>query len=332
MAAARSDVRLPDVIGLQELTPADLEPLLSEEIIVWEKRFSWDFRSSADLLKRFLQVHSLYGYALRSHGQVIGYSYYVCEGHKGLIGDFYVRPELSAPSDEVTLLGAVVQGLGQIPGVRRIESQLILLRSPLQPAPFAPYLTRHDRFFMDLSRTAALNLPPVDLAIQARLLPWAERYQEEAAHLVAAAYKGHVDSEINDQYRTIPGARHFLMNIIKFPGCGEFSPAASVIAIDERTGRVCGACLASIISAHSGHITQLCILPAIRRSRLGYQLLRHSLIRLAELGCTTMSLTVTCSNVEAVRLYESVGFRVTSTFPALVWEGFPRSRATEPQP
>jgi ribosomal protein S18 acetylase RimI-like enzyme len=131
-----------------------------------------------------------------------------------------------------------------------------------------------------------------------------------------------VDSEINDQYRTVPGARHFLTNIIKYPGCGNFSADASTVALDERTGRVCGACLTSLISGSAGHITQLCILPAIRGQHLGYELLRRSLARLADLGCTTVSLTVTCTNVGAIRLYESVGFRPHSTFPALVWEGF----------
>jgi ribosomal protein S18 acetylase RimI-like enzyme len=45
-------------------------------------------------------------------------------------------------------------------------------------------------------------------------------------------------------------------------------------------------------------------------------------MRLADIGCTSTSLTVTCSNLEAIRLYESAGFRSTATFPALVWEGF----------
>ena len=30
---------------------------------------------------------------------------------------------------------------------------------------------------------------------------WSEQYQEPAAQLIAAAYLGHVDSRINDQYR-----------------------------------------------------------------------------------------------------------------------------------
>ena len=153
-------------------------------------------------------------------------------------------------------------------------------------------------------------------------MPWAERYSEEVAHLVSAAYRGHVDSEINDQYRNIPGARHFLTNIIRYPGCGSFAPASSVLAIDKRTGRVCGVCLASRISENAGHITQLCILPAIRGAHLGYELIRQSLGHLANSGCTTASLTVTCTNVAAIRLYEAIGFSSKWVFPALVWDGF----------
>ena len=320
--AALAEPQLPELVELPQLGVRDLDPLLNEEIEVWRQRFTWDFRASADLLRRFLQVQSLYGYALRIRREVVGYSYYVCEGHKGLIGDFYLRAGHATPGNEMMLLGGVVKGLMSAPGIRRIESQLMLLRSCESQPPFGRFLTRHDRLFMEIDRGAALNLPPPQSTLHATFVPWAERFHEEVAHLVVASYKGHVDSEINDQYRTVPGARHFLTNIIRFPGCGQFSPAASIVALDGKTGRVCGACLASLVSAHSGHITQLCILPALRRARLGYELLRLSLFRLLELGCSSASLTVTCSNVDAIRLYESAGFHSYSTFPALVWDGF----------
>ncbi len=321
--AALPDTPLPEIVELPHLTVNDLDPLLNEELGVWEQRFAWDFRPSADLLRRFLQIHSLYGHALRSSREVVGYAYHVCEGHKGLIGDFYVRADHARPPNEMMLLGAIVRALMSTPGIRRIESQLMLLHTPLgHPLPFGRYLTRHDRLFMEIDRTSALNLQPKPSTFRASFVPWADRYQEEIARLVTASYKGHVDSQINDQYRSIPGARHFLMNIVKFPGCGRFSPAASVVALDERTGRVCGVCLTSLVSASSGHITQLCVLPSIRGARLGYELLRQSLSHLAGLGCTSTSLTVTCSNVDAIRLYESIGFRSHATFPALVWEGF----------
>lgn len=321
--AALPDAPLAQLVELPQLSANTLESLLDEEIRVWDKRFAWDFRPSADLLRRFAQIQSLNGCALRYGSDVVGYAYHVCEGHKGLIGDFYVRATRSSPSDETLLLGAIVQALMLVPGIRRIESQLMLLNGPLpQPLPFHKYLIRHDRYFMQIDRASVLNLTAAPAAFRASFQPWSERFQEEIARVVAASYKGHVDSEINDQYRTIAGARHFLMNIVKFPGCGRFSPAASVVAVDESNGRVCGLSLASLISANSGHVTQLCVLPAIRGAHLGYELLRQTLLRLIELGSTSVSLTVTCSNLDAIRLYESMGFRSQATFPALVWEGF----------
>ncbi len=320
--AALADTPFVDIVELSQLGISDVDPLLNDEILVWERRFAWDFRPSANLLRRFLQMHSLYGYALRVNREVIGYSYYVCEARKGLIGDFYIRQEHNTSSMETSLLTAVVQGLMRTPGIRRIESQLMLLKDASLAPAFPNYMTRHDRYFMVIQDDLAQMLQPSATGLRTRFVLWAERYQEEAAHLVSAAYRGHVDSDINDQYRTIPGARQFLTNIIRYPGCGQFSPAASVLAIDERTGRVCGACLASMVAADSGHITQLCVLPALRGAGLGYELLRQALERLAQLGCTTVSLTVTCSNVEAIRLYESMGFRKLSTFPALVWQGW----------
>ncbi len=320
--AALAEAPLCEIVELPQLTVSDLDPLLNEEISVWEQRFSWDFRPSANLLRRFMQMHSLYGYALCFNRQVVGYSYYVCEAHKGLIGDFYVRREHSTPAAETSLLGAVVQGLMLTSGIRRIESQLLLLQNELQNAPFGNYLARHDRCFMVILAQVAAALQPASTGLRITFIPWAEKYHEETAHLVSAAYRGHVDSDINDQYRTIPGARQFLTNIVRYPGCGQFSPAASVLAIDDRTGRVCGACLASLVSADSGHVTQLCILPALRRARLGYELLRQSLERLGQLGCTSTSLTVTGANLDAIRLYESMGFHTRSCFPALVWQGW----------
>lgn len=312
-----------EILELTKLGATDLDGLLAEEIDVWRERLAWDFRPSADLLRRFLQIHSLYGFALVRNSEVIGYSYQVCEGRKGLIGDLYVRRQFANSANEMALLQATIRTLIGTAGIRRIETQLMMLATPPSyPFPANEYMKRHDRCFMVIGREAALRLAASTAEVRVSYVPWLERHQEEVAHLVAAAYRGHVDSEINDQYRTIPGARHFLMNIIRFPGCGNFFPGASVVALDEHTGRICGACLASLVSATSGHVTQLCVLPAVRKARLGYELLRRSLCQLSDAGCQSMSLTVTASNIEAIRLYEAAGFRTIAMFPALVWEGF----------
>jgi ribosomal protein S18 acetylase RimI-like enzyme len=309
MAALR-DVHLPELVELVSLTVADLDPLLAEEIDTWQQRFDWDFRPSADLLRRFLHIRSLYGYALRNGRSIQGYAYHVCEGRKGLIGDFYVGRQYSNNTTEMMLLGAAVQGLMLAPGVHRIECQLLMLNAPASvQMPFQQFLRRHDRYFMVLDTNLVPSLPPKQAKVKVTFEPWAEKFREDAAHVVTGAYRGHVDSD-------------FLMNIIQYPGCGKFSAPASVMAIDDNTGRVCGMCLSSLVSEKAGHITQLCVLPGMRGAQLGSELLRLALAALTKMGCTSVSLTVTCSNVDAIRLYESFGFKILSTFPALVWEGF----------
>ena len=235
----------------------------------------------------------------------------------------YITQAFSDLPIEMMLLGSTVQNLMLKPGLHRIECQLLMLNPPASASlPFKQFLKRHDRYFMSIHQSAIRSLNPVALKMRAGFSSWTDRFKEEAAHLVAAAYRGHVDSEINDQYRTIPGARHFLLNIIQYPGCGRFSPRSSIVAIDESSAKVCGMCLASMVSDRSGHVTQLCVLPGVRGEHIGYELLRLSLLDLVAQGCTDVSLTVTCSNVSAIRLYESLGFRTTSMFPSLVWEGF----------
>ncbi len=321
--AAQSEPLLPEIEELRRASSAELDLLLEEEGRLWDSEYMWDFKPSADLVRRFVQMQSLSGFVLRLGRELIGYAYYVFEDHKGLIGDFYVRPGPHSGAYEMLLLSAVVQSLMQTPGVRRVESQLLLSRASGQmPTPFDRFAARFDRQFMIIRQKAIRELAPKTPTFRVRLVPWNDRLQEDVAHLISGAYRGHVDSEINDQYRNIPGARRFLTNIVRYPGCGRFAPAASIVAIDEGTGRVCGACLASLVSTSSGHITQLCTLPAVRGTHLGYELLRRSLLEILNLGCSLASLTVTRSNTEATRLYDSVGFRYHFSFPALVWEGF----------
>lgn len=321
--AARQDVPLPELVDLFTLGVEDFDPLLAEEILSWQTRFNWDFRPSADLLRRFLHMRSLQGFGLRSGNVLVGYAYYVLEERKGLIGDFFVSKPFSDLSTEMMLLGSTVQNLMLRPGLHRIECQLLMLNPPAaSQLPFKQFIKRHDRYFTSIDRAAINELNPAPLKMRVTFHSWVDRFREEAAHLISAAYRGHVDSDINDQYRTIPGARHFLLNIIQYPGCGRFTPRSSFVAVDDSSGRVCGMCLSSIVSERSGHVTQLCVLPGVRGERIGYELLRLALADLVSQGCHDVSLTVTCSNVGAIRLYESLGFRVRSTFPSLVWEGF----------
>src|ERR1700734_1532936 len=82
----------PEVVELRHLTGRELDPLLLEETVEWQRELDWDFARSADLVRQFADEHALIGYALVDRGEVVGYGYSVLEEQKGLIGDIYVRP------------------------------------------------------------------------------------------------------------------------------------------------------------------------------------------------------------------------------------------------
>jgi len=83
--------RPPGIVDLRRLTARDLEPLLEEETAAWRDELEWDFDKSAGLVRRFVDLRALNGSALIEDGEVAGYSYYVLEDSKALIGDVYVR-------------------------------------------------------------------------------------------------------------------------------------------------------------------------------------------------------------------------------------------------
>ncbi|HUJ23922.1 MAG TPA: GNAT family N-acetyltransferase [Bryobacteraceae bacterium] len=318
-------VRIPDLVDLRQLSSRHLENLLEEETLEWQESLDWDFRKSGDLVRRFVDLRALSGCALMDRGEAVGYSYFVLEEHKGLIGDLYVRREFRIVESENRLLGAVLEALVTGSQVHRVESQLMMIvQDPGRQVPGAEFLNTYARNFMLLDSSSAPPLADKPARHRVHLEKWSEHHQENAAQLIAAAYVGHIDSRINDQYRSVAGARRFLFNIVQYPGCGSFFRPASYVAFDLDRGWLCGLSLTSIVGPDAGHITQICVAPQVRGTGVAYELLRRSLMTLREHGATKVSLTVTAANEDAVRLYERMGFRTLRKFLAYVWEGFGR--------
>ncbi len=319
--AALSDQRPSPLVDLREVSSAYLQPVLDAEISEWGTELDWDFRSSAELVRRFVDMRALTGFALLGGTTASGYAYYVCEDGKGLIGSLYVTPGYRTIENEDTLLAAVLDAMFRTSGTRRIEAQLMMISSPLERlAPYPKFFRPYARKFLEASLANVSALPPRDPA--AVIAPWQENRQDDAARLISQAYAGHIDSQINDQYRSPGGARRFLTNIVQYPGCGAFFNPASFVAYSgsgsART--MCGVCLASLVAPEVGHITQVCVSPAARGTGLGYELMRRSLVALAGHGCRSVSLTVTATNSQAIHLYARMGFRTRREFAAYVWE------------
>lgn len=309
-----------ELVDLRRVTARDLGALFEEERAAWLTELDWDFGKSADLVGRFVDMRALSGAAWVEQGSLAGYVYYVFEENKGLIGDLYLMRRWRTPEREDALLTRALDAIMTTPGVKRIEAQLMMLRADDgRRMPGSRWLTSFERNFM------RIELGQADLRERAIRRPvyienFSDGYLDAAAELIAAAYAGHVDSRINDQYRTPAGARRFLHNIVQYPGCGSFFRPASFAALDPITGRLLGICLASEVSPYSGHVTQICLSRSCRGMGIGREVLRRSLGALREFGLRSATLTVTASNDSAVVLYEQVGFRTVKKFSAYVWE------------
>src|ERR1700689_1737438 len=130
MAAAPADPPSPRTIDLRSVDVESLAPVVDEQMASWQDELYWDFTTSAKLVRRFVEMRALMGYAVVSKarpGQVVGYSYYVCEDNKGLIGDLYVLKQHRSRDFEDALFQATLDAMCQTPGVNRIESQLLML-------------------------------------------------------------------------------------------------------------------------------------------------------------------------------------------------------------
>ena len=312
-----------EILDLRHYGSADLRPLLHSESQLWAQRMDWDYHSSAEMILRYIDSKILPGYAAIENGCIVGYAFFVYEGSKGVIGDLFVgaADPVRAASIRDRLLTHVIETLQQTPGIHRIESQLLVHDAGMVADPFLREGFRlYRRKFLELPLDGAqIPLSPLPADIEIR--KWSEADFQQAAQVITAAYAGHIDSEINDQYRTSAGSLRFLNNIVRFPGCGIFDSGSSFIAVSRPTGSMVGLLLCSRVRKDVGHVTQVCLLPERRGAGLGKRLIEECCRELQRRHFSALSLTVTQANDRAVELYRRLGFSTKKVFDAFVWEG-----------
>jgi ribosomal protein S18 acetylase RimI-like enzyme len=283
------------------------------------------------------------GYVAMEAGQVTGYGFCVYEESKAVIGDVFALSDRSIdpasvrdgayrgsafeaefdPAREVeeTLLRHLFETLQNSPQVDRVESQLLLHPSGSHAACFRNAgFEVYRRLFMVQQLTGVWNMPRPNLPPQLELRAWRDDDLNAAGKLIAEAYAGHPDSLINDQYRSAQGSLRFLHNIVRYSGCGAFSPQASHVIVDRSARELVALVLGSRVSTQSGHITQLCVRPRYRRLGLARLLLSIAATCFFRQGVTEISLTVTEANENAIELYRAEGYETAHTFDAAVWE------------
>lgn len=306
------------IVELRQLYSRSLENLFEEEIRRWREELHWDYRPSIDLIRKFIDSRALAGYAAIDNGRPAGYGFYVLEDHKGLIGGLFASTRSGQAAVTQGLLTEMLDALRATPRIERIEAQLMPFGSELDPVFLSQYFQLYARQFMLLPLSQArLGNQPVSTGL--RIEPWTDRAFDSAARLIQLAYADHVDSQINDQYRSEAGSLRFLRNIVLLPGCGQFLPEASFLIRPATGDPPVGLILTSTVDEGVGHTTQVCVMPGYQGHGVGRQLMEQSIEVLRRRNYESLSLTVTSVNTRAVGLYERLGFRTIKTFAAGVW-------------
>jgi ribosomal protein S18 acetylase RimI-like enzyme len=312
-----------EILDLRHFSSADLSPLLEEEVEVWGTLLAWDYRGSADMILRYIDAKILPGYAAVEKGSIVGYAFFVYEGSKGVVGDLFVSAgRTDSRAIEFQMTEHMIATLQRSPGTLRIEAQLLIHKTGELAANFVGAgFERYRRLFLTLPLRGpdAPQIPSMGLPGEIMVRRWAEQDYQPAAGVITAAYRSHIDSEINDQYRTNNGSNRFLNNIVRFPGCGVFDPDASFVAIHRQSNTLIGLILCSRVKDDVGHVTQVCLVPEYRGQRLGERLIASTYHSLRNRHFRQLSLTVTEANHRAVDLYRRLGFIELRVFDAFVW-------------
>ena len=313
-----------EILDLRHFSSVDLRPLLDDETRAWASLLSWDYNGSAEMILRYVDAKILPGYAAIERGRIFGYSFFVYEGSKGVVGDLFVSNGGRLPGTrdvEIKLLTHVIETLQQSPGIHRVEAQLLAHEAGSVARPFVDQgFQRHPRLFMvlglgDFVPSATAEFPDIEIR------PWTEADYQPAAAVITAAYRGHVDAQINDQYHTLSGSLRFLNNIVRFPGCGLFDAESSYAAVHRKAKNLIGLILCSRVRNDVGHVTQVCVVPEYRSRGIGEALLAATSVNLRKRRFSLLSLTVTEANAGAVALYRRLKFESKRVFDAFVWEG-----------
>jgi hypothetical protein len=266
-----------EILDLRHFSAPVLLPVLEAEGALWLERLHWNYSASiqaSDAVPGWPHPARLCGPGGRPHHRL---RLLRLRGDPRPSSATPLRCPASAPTAvsaheiEETLLKHLLELIVNSPQVERIESQLLLHPSGTHSGVFldAGFQVSPQALHGAQARWLCFAAPRIHLPVRLDLRPWRDDDLNAAAQLIYTAYRGHPDSVVNDQYNTLHGSTRFLNNIVRFSGCGVFSPPVSHVVIDRLTREMVALVLGSRVSPQSGHITQLCVHPGLSPPRPG---------------------------------------------------------------
>jgi ribosomal protein S18 acetylase RimI-like enzyme len=310
-----------EIVDLSSVQARDLQRLWDREIRLWSENLYWDVSSVVTAVRRAVDRKSLNGKAVRVGRSVVGYSYYMVECRRAVVGSVMLVPSMSSHAVVSDLMGRLLSPLELDPAISRIESQFISFDMPWLAETFESRGYRsYSRAFLRRS-LSPLALTSVEdwSGPSFELESWSKLDLTEASVLMQRAHAESVDAEMNELYRTRDGCRTMLDNILHQQGCGQSIPAASFVARDSG-GELVGLVVSTEISPRHAHLAQVAVGPDVQGQGLGRAFLHRALATLSDNGYRTVSLMVSGANERAYSLYRTMAFEEILRFPVFAWD------------
>jgi ribosomal protein S18 acetylase RimI-like enzyme len=295
-----------------------LLPLMQEEERSWMSDLSWDYSPVRQILISFIKQKLLPGYVAVKNKEAIGYTYFLVNQTKGIIGALYVARTSQSQEAVEQLLALTISSLKDSQKVRRVEAQIMPFNNLNLTATFIQQgFTYYPRYFLDLDirnyrKTGEAR--PLE-----KVIPWSSAYIEQAAEMSLYSYRNQTDAAICEDYCTKQGCESYLRSLVENPGCGIFMPETSFMALDKQ-GSPIGFLICSRISGEAAMIPQIAVHPLHQGRGVGNVLMNLSFEQLKARGFRNVSLTVTKKNRRAFEWYQRLGFKIRKEFGAFVWQ------------
>jgi ribosomal protein S18 acetylase RimI-like enzyme len=279
-----------------------------EEEKAWFSDLSWDYSQIRGILISFAKQKLLPGYVAIGGNRAVGYTYFLVNQAKGIIGSLYASPGDGAQEAVENLVSLAISSLKDTRNITRVEAQIMPFHHLDLTGPFTRQgFSIYPRCYLELDLGAC---PDAEVPFTGKIIPWTSLYLDGAAEMNMLSYQNQTDAEICESY---------LRSLVENPGCGTLLPEASFMALDAQ-GSTSGIILSSRISDGAAMIPQIAVHPLHQGRGLGNSLMRRALSRLKALEFSTVGLTVTKENRRAYDWYHRLGFKPRKDFGAYVWQ------------
>jgi ribosomal protein S18 acetylase RimI-like enzyme len=305
-------------IPISYLDKAFLYSIMEDEEKAWMADLGWDYSPVRKILTSFIHQKLLPGYVAVAGKEAVGYTYFLVNQSKGIIGAIYGSPTSGAQEAIEELIALTISSLKDTPTVKRVEAQIM----PFNNLNLTAAFTRHgfeyySRYYMEMNLNGFQKFAGASVA--EKIIPWDPDYLSRSAEMTLQSYRDQTDAVICEDYRTIAGCENYLRSLVENPGCGIFMPEASFIGLDKQ-GFPSGFIITCRISDGVGMIPQIAVHPACQGRGLGNALMHRSFAQLRAMNFRSVNLTVSKKNRRAFDWYQNLGYRIRKEFGAYVWE------------